>query len=108
MGTPALLSNGSLVVADLNGVIQTLSPQGSLRYRYHTGAPYLLAGPVCDREGTVFVGDPEGRLHHVSPQGTGEIVFEARRSIEARPAFDPYGQLYLPSRDGKVYVFPQR
>ena len=108
VGTPALLADGSVVVADLNGVVHVVSSVGSLEYRYHTGAYYLLAGPVCDREGRIFVGDPEGRLHLVSPGGTGEVIFEARRSIEARSAFDPNGRFYLPSRDGQVYVFPQR
>jgi outer membrane protein assembly factor BamB len=107
-GTPALLADGSVVVADLNGVVHVVSPLGSLNYRYYTGAYYLLAGPVCDREGSIFVGDPEGRLHLVSPDGTGEVIFEAPRSVEARPAFDPNGRLYLPSREGQVYVFPQR
>jgi len=107
VGTPALRADGSVVVADLNGVVHVVSSLGSLTYRYHTGAYYLLASPVCDREGSIFVGDPEGRLHLVSPGGTGEVIFEARRSIEARAAFDPSGRLYLPSRDGQVYVFPQ-
>jgi outer membrane protein assembly factor BamB len=107
VATPALWADGSVVVADLSGVVHVLSPLGSPRFRYHTGAYYLLAGPVCDKGGTVYVGDPEGRLHVVSPEGTGEVIFEAPRSIEGRPAFDPNGRLYLPSRDGHVYVFPQ-
>jgi outer membrane protein assembly factor BamB len=107
VGTPALLADGSVVVADLSGIVHVVTLMGSPKYRYHTGAYYLLAGPVCDRKGTIFVGDPQGRLHLLAPNGTGKIIFEAHRSIEARPAFDPEGRLCLPSNDGRVYVFPQ-
>jgi len=105
-GTPALRADGFVVVSGLDGVVHLISPEGTLSSRYHTGAEYLLAGPVCDESGTIFVGDPEGRLHMISAEGTGRIVFEAQRAIEARSSFDPEGRLYLPSRDGRIYVFP--
>ena len=105
VATPTLMADGSVAVGDLSGVVHVVSPSGSLQHRYHTGAYYLLAGPVCDSEGTVFIGDPEGKLHLLSPEGTGTVIFEAGRSIEGRPAFDPGGRLYLPSMEGNVYVF---
>jgi outer membrane protein assembly factor BamB len=105
VATPALLPDGSIAVADLNGVLHVISSSGSLRYRYHTGAYYLLSGPICDVEGKILVADPEGKLHLVLPGGTGEVVFEADRSIEGRLASDPGGRLHLPSMDGQVHVF---
>jgi len=103
--TPALLADGSVVIADLDGMVHVLSPEGNPRYRYHTGAEYLLASPVCDRQGRVFIGDPEGRVHIIEPGGVGRILFDTERSIQARAAFSPDGRLYLPSMDGNVYVF---
>jgi len=103
--TPAVSRRGDVVVADLNGEAHCFDEKGTRRYRYPTGAYYLLSSPVCDREGRVIVGDSEGKIHVISPEGVGEPFFEAERCIQGRPAFDPEGRLFAPSGDGNVYVF---
>lgn len=105
VATPALRPDGALVVAGMDGAVHALAPEGSLLFRYETGAEYLLAGPVCDGLGSAFVGDPLGRLHVIDKDGTGHAIFETGRSLQARAAFDPQGRLYLPGTDRTVYVF---
>ena len=78
--------------------------QGAKKFEYKTGAMFVLSGPVCDQQDRVFVADNEGKIHRVSMDGKGEVMHEAERSIQGRPAFNPSGKLYVPCTDGKVYV----
>jgi len=105
VATPALGPGGNLVFADMEGSVHALAPDGATVYRYVSGAEYFLCGAVCAADGQAFVGDPLGRLHVVDRAGTGKPIFEAARSIQARPAFDQRGDLYVPSTDRTVYVF---
>lgn len=106
--TPTVRADGVVLLADLGGGVQAVGPDGALRFRYHTGSEYLLAGPVCDAEGKCWVADPTGVLHELNPKGQGRPVFEAARSFQGRPAFSPAGHLYLPCTDRTVYVFGAR
>ena len=105
VATPALRPDGAIVIAGMDGAGNALTAGGSTLFRYETGAEYLLAGPVCDGLGNTFVGDPLGRLHVIDPGGRGRTAFETARSLQARPAFDRRGRLYLPGTDRTVHVF---
>jgi outer membrane protein assembly factor BamB len=107
-GTPALRHDGVILLADLGGSLHAIGPDGTPRFRYASGCEYLLAGGVCEAGGTCFIGDPVGVLHAINGQGAGHTVFEAKRSIQARPSFATDGSLYLPATDRTVYVFPAR
>jgi hypothetical protein len=89
----------------MGGTLHELAPDGSTQSHYVSGAEYWLCGPVCAGNGVAFAGDPLGRLHRVNEAGEGETIFEAPRSIQARPAFDRLGNLYVSSTEGNVYVF---
>lgn len=103
--TPALRKDGTILLADLAGFVQAIGPEGAARFRYASGCEYLLAGGVCEAGGTCFMGDPLGVLHVIDAQGRGRAVFEAKRAIQARPAFGPDGRLYVPSNERTVYGF---
>lgn len=105
---PAIRPDGAIVLADLAGCVHALGPDGTARYRYVTGCEYLLAGGVSEAGGSFYLGDPFGALHLIDSQGQGKAVFEAGRSIQARPSFDPAGNLNLPCTDKNVYVFEGR
>jgi hypothetical protein len=104
VATPALRSDGILMVADMTGALNVVS-SATIHFRYQTGCEYLLAGPICNGSSLTYLGDPIGLLHRVSSEGKGKSIFEARRSIEARPSWNPDGELYLPSMDGRVHIF---
>ena len=105
VATPALRPDGALVIAGMDGAVRALSVDGLPLFHYQTGADYLLAGAVGDSLNTTFVGDPLGRLHVIDPGGRGRTAFETTRSLQARPAFDRRGHLYLPSTDRTVHIF---
>jgi hypothetical protein len=103
--TPALRKDGAILLADLAGFVNAIGPDGAFLFRYHSGCEFLLAGGVTEAGGDCYIGDPCGVLHTITSQGRGKPIFEAKRSIEARPSFDSSGNLYLPSTDRTVYVF---
>jgi outer membrane protein assembly factor BamB len=104
VAAPALRADGVLMIADMTGAVNGVR-SGAIQFRYETGCEYLLAGPVCDGASRTYVGDPIGWLHRLDPGGEGKSLFEASRSIQARPAWSPAGELYLPAMDGRVHVF---
>ncbi len=108
LATPTLGAGGSLYVTDLTGTLNSFSESGELRFQYSAGCDYLLAGSVCDSQGTNYFGDPLGRVHFVDGEGKGKVVFEARRAVQARPSFDLRGNLCVPCTDRHVYVFRNR
>ncbi len=105
VATPALRTDGAVVVAGMDGVVQAVGPDGSPLFRYETAADYVLAGAVCDGAANTFVGDPLGRLHVIDRDGKGHVIFEASRSLQARPAFSHTGDLHLAGTDRTVYGF---
>jgi outer membrane protein assembly factor BamB len=103
--TPTLLTNGAIIIADLNGDVHAISQENTRLYRYATGCEYLLSSAVSDANDNVYIGDPLGILHKIGINGIGKPLYEAERSIQARPSFDKEGSLYMPSTDKYVYVF---
>lgn len=103
IATPALAADGGVVVADMAGGVVGISPDGVLRWRYATGCEYVLAGAVCDGGGGSYVADPVGALHWIDALGSGEVLFQAPRSLQSRPSFDGDGNLLVPCTNGVVY-----
>jgi len=101
--TPALTADGILIVADLAGDVSALGSDGATVYRYVSGCEYLLAGPICDAAGQVFIGDPTGVIHQISREGLGQPLHELPRSVQGRAAFDPRGHLCVSCADRGVY-----
>jgi outer membrane protein assembly factor BamB len=104
VATPALRPDGVVMVADMTGALLAVEA-GRILFRYSTGSDYLLAGPVCDAVAQTYLGDTNGQIHRVDAGGAGQVVFEADRAIQARPAWAPGGELCFGSMDGRVHVF---
>ncbi|MGC9326031.1 MAG: PQQ-binding-like beta-propeller repeat protein [Candidatus Hinthialibacter sp.] len=101
---PTLMQDGALAVSCLDGFVYVLSPDNELRFRYASDCEYLLSSSAC-AGGGIFVGDPLGWIHQITPAGVGRTLFESPRAIQSRPSFDPKGRLYVSSTDRNVYVF---
>jgi outer membrane protein assembly factor BamB len=103
--TPTVLTSGAVVVADLAGNVEAFDPEGAPRFRTPLRCDYLLAGGVAPAEDRFVLGDPLGAVHELDARGTPSLVFQAPRSIQGRPSFDPSGRLHIPCTDGSVYRF---
>lgn len=103
--TPMIRSDGVIVVLDLRGNAHGFMPSGDLIFQYKTDCEYLLSAAVSEQGGTTIFGDPLGRVHILNERGSGKVILETERAIQAQPSFSPGGKLYIPSTDKKVYVF---
>ncbi len=106
--TPTVLPDGSVAVGDLAGGVQVFGPDGVPRCAATLDCDFLLAGGVSPGGGRFVIGDPLGGLHLVEADGTRRQLFEAPRSLQARPSFDPFGNLHVPCTDRIVYVIGGR
>lgn len=102
-GTPTILAEGTVIVGDLAGQLRGFAPDGTRRFDCALFCDYLLAGGVSPGGDRFAIGDPLGTVHELDAQGSRRAIFEAPRSIQARPSFDPYGHLYVPCTDRWVY-----
>lgn len=103
--TPTVLKGGEVILADMAGSVHGFSFTSAPIFHYATGSEYLLAGGVGRADGTFYIGDPLGMVYRITNQGTGDILFEAPRSLQTRLSFGPFGRLYVPCTDRFVYVF---
>lgn len=101
---PCMQPNGTVAVGDMFGNVTGYDLEGNTVIEYKTGAAFIHAAPISDSESNVFVGDNEGGVHRIEPNGKGKKLFEAERSIEGRPSISPQGKLFIPCMDGSVYV----
>jgi len=108
LATPALMADGTIVTAVLDGFVYAIAPDQTLLYRYASGCEYLLSGAVCDNNGNVYLGDPLGIAHHITRDGCGQPFFESQRAIQSRLSFDPYGNLFVPLLDHSVAMFENK
>lgn len=104
VATPALRPDGAVIVGAMDGTLHAFGADGSSVFAFKTLAEYLLAAPVCDADSNTYLPDPMGCVHTVNRVGEGRQIFEAERSFQARPAFDPAGNLHVPGTDGLVHV----
>ena len=100
-----LLTDGTVIVGDMAGHVHAFDPEGTRRFERALDCDYLLAGGVsAGADGLPFViGDPVGVVREVDVQGSMKRLFEATRSIQARPSVDPAGHLHVPCTDGWSY-----
>jgi outer membrane protein assembly factor BamB len=103
--SPVLSGDGLITLFDLRGMTLCFTVEGSLKYNYYTGCEYLVAAGAADISGTIYLGDTQGKIHVIDENGKGKVILETERSIQARPAFSPTGDLFIPSTDHNVYVF---
>ncbi len=101
--TPALMADGSLIIADMQGQVNALDAGGSPQYHYDTGADYLLSGPICDQQGNTFLGDVYGTIHCITSNGEGKPIVEDKRGFEGKGAFAGQNLLF-PCVDGSIVV----
>lgn len=106
--TPALGPDGTILVADMEGCLRAIAPDGSMGWVVSSDSEYLLAAPVCDGRGCVTWATPTGILYQTGPDRASRPWFRAARSLQAQPSLAGNGDLYVPCTSGHVFVFGNR
>jgi len=110
---PLALGAGDTVLVNVHGprarLIGLDPTDGGLRWEYRFGPaddPSVgsRSGPRVDRDGNVYVGSHDNRLHAVDAGGNPRFVFATGGDIDASPVLGPDGTLYFGSRDGVFYA----
>ncbi|WP_083523355.1 outer membrane protein assembly factor BamB family protein [Methanofollis ethanolicus] len=73
------------------------------KWSYKT-AGFLTVQPVIDRNGTIYVGSRDRKLHAVNPDGTLKWSYAAGHQIYTAAAIDSNGTVYFGCRDMKIYA----
>lgn len=116
---PTVARDGVVFVASLSGAVHAFNPGGTRRFECSLACDYLLAAgvsvsPSASASASVeasgasdgprfLIGDPLGVVHELDGGGVSRVCFEAPRSFQARPSFDPEGRLHLGCTDRWVY-----
>ncbi|MBI3572993.1 MAG: PQQ-binding-like beta-propeller repeat protein [Candidatus Kerfeldbacteria bacterium] len=101
--SPAITSSDRVVVGTKNGVTVRDQNNCSQTALYPTG-PILNASPVIDNQGSMYVGDDNGRLWAWS--GSGSLLWSTQLDAATTSiAIDAKGSLFVASTAGHLYCF---
>jgi outer membrane protein assembly factor BamB len=100
VSSPAIASDGTIYVGSYDQYLYAISPGGTLKWKYATGAA-VGASPAIGSDGTIFV-PSNGYLHAVAPDGTARWTCQVGGMIDASPAIGSDDVVYLASRNTSV------
>lgn len=115
ISSPAIASDGTIYLGllgcawdapDQGAMVYAVEPAGgTTRWTYQVEGYYILGSPSVDGDGTVYIGDSDGILYALSPQGQELWRYETQANIESSPVVSADGVLYVTSHDSTVYAF---
>jgi outer membrane protein assembly factor BamB len=101
--SPALGSDRSIYFGSGNGKLYALSPSGSEKWSFQTGAE-IQSSPAVASDGSICFGSGDGKLYVLNFDGTEKWELPTGNSILSSPALGADGTIYVGSRDNNVYA----
>ena len=80
-------------------------PQKNTLYWQYKTSSEIVAPPVLGTDGTIYVGDTNGKFHAINQDGTKKWTYATGEGISAAAAIDTNGVIYVGSNDGYLYAF---
>lgn len=113
--SPALITSGNAVTAIVvgcsDGFVYCLDTLGTLKWSYPDTAHYTGAAfnssPAIGTDGTIYIGDDEGTLHAINPNGSRKWVFQVAGvyAFNSSPALDDARNvLYIGCENDTLYA----
>ncbi|MBD3267026.1 PQQ-binding-like beta-propeller repeat protein [bacterium] len=87
------------------GMLYALNPDsGEVAWTFQTEGYYIFGSPTVDGEGVIYIGDSDGIVYAVSPEGKELWRFPTQGTIASAPVLDASGKLYVTSYDSHLYA----
>jgi len=103
-GSPAIGADGTLYAVGFYHVY-AVDPLGGILWTYDKNTDRaFLSSPALAADGTIYIGDADGLLHAIKPDGTLRWTFRARDSIRSSPAVGTDGTIYFGAYDGRLHA----
>ena len=116
LSSPAIGGDGTIYVGSLSNYFNKLyavRPDGATNWVFSMGGVSMpsgtppsvqLSSPAIGRDGTIYVGSPDGHVYAISPTGTTNWVATLGAGTYSSPAIGPDGTIYVGADDHVVYA----
>jgi len=101
--SPAIAPDGTIYVGSPDSGLYAVSPSGSVKWRYPTGAS-VRSSPAIAPDGTVYVGSSDSYLYAINPDGTLRWRYLTNGDVRSSPAIAADGTVYFGSNDNCLYA----
>jgi PGF-pre-PGF domain-containing protein len=100
--SPVIGSDGTIYIGSNDGNLYALDPNGTLKWKYATGAIDLSSAAVGS-DGTIYVGTNGAGFYALKPDGSQKWHYNAGGDI-ASPAIGSDGTIYFGSDNQNLYA----
>ena len=105
MSSPAISSDDMLFFGSLNGNLNALYLNGTVKWVIPLNSGWVYSSPVIGSDGTIYVGSVNSyRLDAVNPNGTIKWYYTTGSLVYSSPAIDANGVIYIGSHDHYLYA----
>lgn len=118
VSSPAIAQDGTIYVGCLGGaktgedeslekkefaLLYALSPaDGKEKWTFQTKGYFILGSPSIDGKGVIYIGDSDGILYAISPEGKELWRYDTQSPIASSPVVAKDGTLYVTTSSGKL------
>lgn len=105
--SPAIDANGNVVVAGATGAVFLVSAtNGAVLRTWQAGTNFNRGNsPVIGYGGTIYIGNSNGLVFALQPDGSVGPIWTTTNYINTTPAIGLDGTIYVSSHDGNCYAF---
>jgi hypothetical protein len=96
-------TDGTVFFGTQDGQMHALNANGSLRWRYRTGAR-IRSSPAVGTDGVVYFGSDDRGIYAIGPDGQRRWAAQAADLVTASPVIAPDGTILVGSLDRRLYA----
>ncbi|MFW6176228.1 MAG: PQQ-binding-like beta-propeller repeat protein, partial [Thermoplasmatota archaeon] len=84
--------------------LNSMIPNGTIRWSFHPTDNLMLISPAIDKNGNIFVGDINGNLYSVSPDGEERWNYTVDTDIFSPPVIGNDGMIYFADDNSTLHA----
>lgn len=104
ISSPAIGADGIIYAGSADNALYAINPDGTLAWRYETGAEIHSSPSVSPEDGTVYFGCQDNYLYALNPDGSLKWRYPTEDKIFSSPALGTEGVVYVTSYDKHLYA----